>query len=325
MNYSKFQDHQKHRELLKRIFKDHWPTNASPIFQRNEMDRRVAAQARKLDGRTPPRWRRPGSAVPAEAWTPVPEARAPTEDRATGRSFTAAPPIDPASRGFGYRRIATRCDPPRRWTTTRRTSTRISWTAMRGPRRTMNHLDQPRAADPRRRLIPWVGNPAFNYGNPSLSAPSPLRRLFQRTGAPPFSDHSDGIKRSWTWDKRPTFLSPTNELRPRKGKGRRAFSRFRWILWVIENDMSPRWALWLKSSLNARFRCGAMLDDEFFLWFFFLKCLKREIRVESFFKLSCFLYWEFVFFESWPAPWAALRILGVSCLFESDLSFIGNL
>lgn len=138
------------------------------------MDRRVAVQARKLDGRTPLRWRRPGSAVPAEAWTPVPEARAPTEDPATGRSFIAAPPIDPASRGFGYRRIAIRCDPPKRWTTTRRTSTRISWTAMRGPRRTMNHLDQPRAADPRRRLIPWVGNPAFNYGNPSLSAPSPL-------------------------------------------------------------------------------------------------------------------------------------------------------
>lgn len=160
----------------------------------------------------------------------------------------------------------------------------------------------------------------------------PLRRLFQWTGAPPFSDHSDGIKRSWTWDKRPTFLSPTNELRPRKGKGRRAFSRFRWILWVIENDMSPRWALWLKSSLNARFRCGAMLDDEFFLWFFFLKCLKREIGNELRVslrskKLSCFPYWEFVFFESWPAPWAAfnLRILGVSCLFESDLSFIGNL
>lgn len=145
------------------------------------MDRRVAVQARKLDGRTLLRWRRPGSAVPAEAWTPVPEARAPTEDPATGRSFIAAPPIDPASRGFGYRRIATRCDPPKRWTTTRRTSTRISWTAMRGPRRTMNHLDQPRAADPRRRLIPWVGNPAFNYGNPSLSAPSLLPSLIVPT------------------------------------------------------------------------------------------------------------------------------------------------
>lgn len=48
----------------------------------------------------------------------------------------------------------------------------------------MNHLDQPRAADPRRRLIPWVGNPAFNYGNPSLSAPW-LRPLIVPTNASP--------------------------------------------------------------------------------------------------------------------------------------------
>lgn len=125
----------------------------------------------------------------------------------------------------------------------RRTSTRISWTAMRGPRRTMNHLDQPRAADPRRRLIPWVGNPAFNYGNPSLSTPSsllpslivptngcamfptiptelngaeleinapPPRFFFQRWKRMSYSQGDQGSEKGWG----------------------RAFSRFRWILLV---------------------------------------------------------------------------------------------
>ena len=49
---------------------------------------------------------------------------------------------------------------------------------MWGPRRTMNHLDQPQAADPRRQLIPSVGNPAFNYGSRSLSALVPAHSLF---------------------------------------------------------------------------------------------------------------------------------------------------
>ena len=157
------------------------------------MARRAAARARKRDDRWPRRWRRRDSAVPAEAWTRVPEAPARTGDPATGRSSIAAPAIDRASRDSGYRRaIATPCDRRRRWTSTRRTWTRTWWTAMWGPRRTMNHLDQPQAADPRRQLIPWVGNPAFNYGSRSLFSLRPgtftvrdcshrrLRRRFPR-------------------------------------------------------------------------------------------------------------------------------------------------
>lgn len=146
--------------------------------------------------------------------------------------------------------------------------------------------------------------------------PCCLRWLFQRTGAPPFSDHSDGIKRSWTWDKRPaiTFLFPTvetNELRSRRaGEGNGGGGFFKIPLdSLIKNDMSPRWALWLKSSLNTRLRCGGMLDEEFFFVLFVIFFKNQTVRdrkqVESSLrskKLSCFFHWEFVFFESWPAP-----------------------
>lgn len=82
----------------------------------------------------------------------------------------------------------------------------------------MNHLDQPRAADPRRRLIPWVGNPAFNYGNPSLSAPW-LRSLIVPANASPTELNGAELEINVCLSPRSFFLFSTVERNEGEEKG----------------------------------------------------------------------------------------------------------
>ena len=84
-------------------------------FQKNEMARQVAVQAKKHVDRTLQRWRRRDLVVLAEAWTLVPEAPVRTEDPAIELSSIVALAIDRAPRDFEYRpATATPCDHRRR-------------------------------------------------------------------------------------------------------------------------------------------------------------------------------------------------------------------
>lgn len=84
-------------------------------FQKNEMVRQVAVQAKKHVDRTLQRWRKRDLVVLAEAWTLVPEAPVRTEDPATELSSIVALAIDRAPRDFEYRlATATPCDHRRR-------------------------------------------------------------------------------------------------------------------------------------------------------------------------------------------------------------------